>query len=745
MAKTHGPRLSPLTNANKNKSRDRPCFSTTIRHLLFCHRQNRATPAPMRPDALNPLFADITALKGVGPKVAVLIGKIAGPRVVDLIFTPPVSVVDRSYRPKIMEAVEGELATISVTVETHQPPPKGMSRLPYKVLCADDSGYLTLAFFHARADYLQKQLPEGATRLVSGKIEGWSGGRQMVHPDYIINEEAGENLPLIEPVYPLTAGLSGKVMRKAVAGAMARMPELAEWLRDDLKTREKWTGWYEALNQIHAPDSKLDLADDSIARKRLAYDELLANQLALGLIRNQRAAKPGRAFAGDGHLRENIDQQLPFTLTNDQQHVLAEIYADMAKPSRMVRLVQGDVGSGKTIVALLAMLNAVETGAQAVLMAPTEILARQHFETIAPLLTNTNVVVELLTGRDKGRQREAKLGGLAKGYINLLIGTHAVFVDDVTYENLGVVVVDEQHRFGVFQRLALQDKGALPDVFVMTATPIPRTLALTAYGDMDVSQIKEKPPGRKPIDTRTIPLEKIDEVIAGVGRAITKGEQVYWVCPLVEDSDLIDLTSVESRYESLKSICGDQVGLVHGKMKADEKDAVIDAFYRGAIKVLVATTVIEVGVNAPDATIMVIEHAERFGLAQLHQLRGRVGRGEKQSTCLLLYKTGDSGILGDSAKARLKILRDTEDGFLIAEEDLRLRGAGDALGAAQSGFPQFRMADVTRDSNLLEMARDDAKMIVSDDPQLKKQRGEALRHLLYLFGRDDAVRLLRSG
>jgi ATP-dependent DNA helicase RecG len=699
----------------------------------------------MRPEALNPLFTDITALKGVGPKVAALISKVAGPRIVDLIFTLPTGVIDRSYRPKVMEAVEGELATMLVSVEAHQPPPKGVSRLPYKVLCSDDTGYITLAFFHARADYLQKQLPEGATRLVSGKVESWSGGRQMVHPDYMIDPEGDEDLPLMEPVYPLTASLSSKVMRKAVSGAVERIPDLEEWLRDDLLAREKWPAWHAALMQMHAPDSKLDLAEDSVARKRLAYDELLSNQLALALIRQQRAAKPGRAFKGDGALRQQVESTLPFALTGDQQQVLKEIYDDMAAPARMVRLVQGDVGAGKTVVALLAMLNIVETGAQAVLMAPTEILARQHYEGIAPLLAQSNIVVELLTGRDKGKQREAKLSGLAKGYINILIGTHALFSDDVQYKDLGLVVVDEQHRFGVFQRLALQEKGHVPDVLVMTATPIPRTLALTTYGDMDVSQIKEKPPGRKPVDTRTIPLEKVDEVMQGIARAVSKGEQVYWVCPLVEDSDMIDLTSVESRYASLQAVCGDIVGLVHGKMKSEEKDRVVDAFYTGEIKVLVATTVIEVGVNAPAATIMVIEHAERFGLAQLHQLRGRVGRGDKQSTCLLLYKTNDSGKLGDTAKARLKILRDTEDGFLIAEEDLRLRGSGDALGSAQSGFPQFRLADATRDSSLLEMARDDARMIVDEDAKLQSSRGEALRHLLYLFGRDDAVKLLRSG
>ena len=699
----------------------------------------------MRPERLNPLFADVTTLPGVGPKIAALIGKVAGSRVVDLLLTPPAGIVDRSYRPTIAEALEDKLATITVTVDRHDPPPQGRPNVPYRVLCSDETGFLTLVFFRAKADWLHQQLPEGERRLVSGKVERYGSQRQMAHPDLILAADDDAPLPPAEPVYPMTAGLTGKVMRRAVSGAVARAPALDEWLRDDLKALRGWPDWQEAIRQMHAPANAGDLGAQTVSRQRLAYDELLSNQLALALIRARRAARPGRRTVGDGSLTTEVRRALPFALTASQETVLSEVLADMAAPSRMVRLVQGDVGSGKTVVALIAMLTAVEAGAQAAIMAPTEILARQHYDGMKPLCDAANVSIELITGRDKGQERVAKRAGAAKGYVKIVVGTHALFSDDVGFDDLALVVVDEQHRFGVHQRLALQEKGPRADLLVMTATPIPRTLALTAYGDMDVSQITEKPPGRKPVDTRAIPLARLGKVVEAVGRAIERDEQVYWVCPLVEQNDLLDQTSAEERHEALRARFGDRVGLVHGKMKGPEKDAVVDAFYRGAIKVLVATTVIEVGVNAPDATVIVIEHAERFGLAQLHQLRGRVGRGDKPASCLLLYQANENGKLGDTAKARLNVLRETEDGFRIAEEDLALRGAGDALGTAQSGFPQFRLASVQDHAGLLDAARDDARLVVEEDADLTTPRGQALRSLLYLFSRDDAVRLLRSG
>ena len=694
----------------------------------------------MRPSVLNSLFADVTALPGVGPKIAALIGRTAGPRVVDLLLTPPVGVIDRSARPTLADAALGQLATVEVTVDRHHPAPKGR-RLPYKVVCSDPTGFVTLVFFHAREDYLRRVLPEGKTRLVSGKIEDFNGALQITHPDYIADPDNPAEMPLFEAIYPLTAGLSAAVMRKAAAHAVERAPDLPEWQDAAWLKARNWPDWKTAVNTAHAPRNQSDLSMLAPARMRLAYDELLANQLALLLIRKARIKSKGRSVRGDGRLLAKAKAALPFDLTNAQKAALKDVFDDMASPERMVRLVQGDVGSGKTIVALLAMLRAVEDRAQAAFMAPTEILARQHLEALTPLADAAGARMEVLTGRDKGAARAEKLARLENGEIDILAGTHAMFQEDVVFRDLALVVIDEQHRFGVRQRMSLTQKGAKPDLLVMTATPIPRTLALTAYGDMDVSQITEKPAGRKPVDTRTAPMTRLDEVTEGVRRAAAKGEQVYWVCPLVEESDVIDLTAAEDRFEALKAVLGERVGLVHGRMQGAEKDAVMERFYKGELAVLIATTVIEVGVNAPNATIMIIEHAERFGLAQLHQLRGRVGRGDKPSSCLLLYKPP----LGETARARLKILRETEDGFVIAEEDLRLRGAGDLLGAAQSGFPRFRLADIAVHGELLAAARDDAKLIVERDADLKTPRGEALRTLLYLFSRDDAVKLLSAG
>jgi ATP-dependent DNA helicase RecG len=659
--------------------------------------------------------------------------------VVSLIWHLPSGIVDRRFAPKVADAPPGAVATLTVTVDAHLPPPS--PRLPYKVRCRDETGFLHLVFFHARPDYLQKVLPRGEVRVVSGQVERFGAELQMTHPDHIARPEELDRLKTVEPLYPLTAGLTGKVVAKAVQAALGKAPELPEWLDPAYLKARAWPSWRQALGAAHAPEGAADLLPTTPARCRLAFDELLASQLAVALVRAQQRRLPGRKTTGDGRLRAKALAALPFGLTGSQLQAVAEIAADMGAGQRMLRLLQGDVGSGKTVVALLAMLIAAEAGAQAALLAPTEILARQHLATIAPLAQAAGIRLALLTGRDKGKGRQAILDGLAAGDIALVVGTHALLEEDVQFDELALAVIDEQHRFGVHQRLSLTSKGKGVDVLVMTATPIPRTLMLAVYGDLDVSRLTEKPAGRQPIDTRTVPLERLDEVVQAVGRAVRDGARVYWVCPLVEESEAVDLAAADARHAHLADLFADKVGLVHGRMKGAEKDAAMAAFAAGATRILVATTVIEVGVDVPEATVMVVEHAERFGLSQLHQLRGRVGRGRARSTCLLLFQ----GPLGETAKARLSIMRETDDGFRIAEEDLRLRGAGELLGTRQSGLPQFHLADLAVHGDLLAAARDDARMIVERDPELATERGKALKVLLYLFERDAAVRTVRSG
>ncbi|MBX3495728.1 MAG: ATP-dependent DNA helicase RecG [Parvibaculum sp.] len=694
----------------------------------------------MRPDILFPLFAPARTLPGIGPRLEKLVEKLAGNKVVDLLWHLPSGLIDRRSRPKIAEVRDGEIATIEATVGLHVAPRN--SRLPYRVHVSDDTGEMQIVFFNARPDHLLKTLPEGARRILSGRIEFYQGQPQMTHPDHIVRPEDMAVLPLLEPVYPLTAGLPLKAVQKAARAALKLLPELPEWQDPHWLKARGWQAWHTSLQAAHAPQSLADLETDAPARARLAYDELLANQLALGLVRLRMRRLPGRTVTGDGRMRRKVIDALPFALTNAQTRALEEILSDMKSPHRMLRLLQGDVGSGKTVVALLAMLNAVEAGFQAAMMAPTEILARQHHATLAPLCAAAGVRLELLTGREKGSRRAEILAAVASGEVDILVGTHALFQEEVEFRALAFAVVDEQHRFGVHQRLMLTAKGGVgTDVLVMTATPIPRTLTLTAYGDMDVSRLDEKPPGRKPVDTRALPLDRLDEVVESLRRALTKSAQIYWVCPLVEESDEVDAAAAEERHKHLQSIFGDIVGLVHGRMKASEKDSVMARFEAGDIRILVATTVIEVGVNVPSATVMVIEHAERFGLAQLHQLRGRVGRGDDKSSCLLLYQAP----LGETAAARIRIMRETEDGFRIAEEDLRLRGAGELLGTRQSGLPSFRIARIEEQAELLSAAYDDARLVLNADPELEAPRGRALRTLLYLFERDEAIRYLRSG
>jgi ATP-dependent DNA helicase RecG len=693
----------------------------------------------LRPEILFPLFAPVTSLPGIGPRFAKLVERLAGANVVDLLWHLPVEIIDRRFAPKIADAPAGVIATMTVTVDAHEAPRN--PRQPYRVRCRDETGFLHLVYFHAKGDYLERLLPPGAIRVVSGKVEHFNNQIQITHPDHVEAPEAAKLLKPIEPVYPLTGGLSLKIVQKAVDAALARAPALPEWQDAAYLARRQWGTWRDALARAHAPATQDDLLPMAPARQRLAFDELLANQLAIALVRAHQKRLPGRALGATGALRQKVIGTLPFSLTLGQRQALAEITADMAAPTRMLRLLQGDVGSGKTVVALLAMLDAVEMGAQGAMMAPTELLARQHAQTLRELAGGAGVEIALLTGREKGRPREAVLARLAAGEIGIIVGTHALLEPDVAFHDLALAIIDEQHRFGVAQRVALAAKGRAVDILVMTATPIPRTLMMTAYGDLDASRLTEKPAGRRKIDTRTLPATRLDEVIEAVRRALGRGAKIYWICPLVEESEAIDLAAAAERHAQLQKLFGARVGLAHGRMKGAERDKVMEAFAAGGIDLLVATTVVEVGVDVPAATVMVVEHAERFGLAQLHQLRGRIGRSDQQSACLLVY----AAPLGETAKQRLQILRDSDDGFRIAEEDLRLRGAGEVLGTRQSGEQGFRIADLAAHCELLEAARDDARLILERDPDLESPRGQALRTLLYLFARDLAVRYLRSG
>ncbi|KSV92118.1 ATP-dependent DNA helicase RecG [Sinorhizobium sp. GL28] len=701
----------------------------------------------MRPALLDPLFSPLDTLPGIGPKIGELYAKLLGRetiedcRVVDLVFHAPHSLIDRRQQPGIAHAPQGVIVTITGRVDRHQPPPRGKPNLPYRVFLHDESGELALTYFRVKGNWLEKSLPVDETVIVSGKVDWFNGRPSMVHPDYTVRASEAENLPLVEPVYGLTAGLSPRTLRKSIEAAVARVPEMPEWGDDALLTKQGFASAAESFRALHDPRDAMDIDPQAPARRRLAYDEFLAGQLSLALVRQRLRKVAGIPVHATGALSRPVIDALPFSLTASQSTAIADILKDMAGTERMLRLLQGDVGSGKTMVALMAMLAAVESGGQAVLMAPTEILARQHHATLARMAAPAGITIDVLTGRTKGKERDAILDRIASGETRMVIGTHALFQDTVNYKELTLAVVDEQHRFGVHQRLRLTAKGISPHMLVMTATPIPRTLVLAAFGDMDVSKLTEKPAGRKPIQTVTIPTERTGDIVDRLDAALREGKKAYWICPLVEESEAVDVMSAEERYEGLAKRFGNTVGLVHGRMNGAEKDAVMLAFKNGEIRLLVATTVVEVGVDVPDATIMVIEHAERFGLAQLHQLRGRVGRGDEASTCILLYK----GPLSENGRSRLSILRDSEDGFLIAEEDLKLRGEGELLGTRQSGTPGFRIASLEAHGDLLEIARKDAAYVIERDPDLTSERGEALRTLLYLYRRDEAIRFLRAG
>jgi len=710
---------------------------------------------PKRPPEIFQLFAATTSLSGVGAKLAAVLEKRVGSHVIDVLRHLPIGLTDRRQRPALSAVVDGSIATFEILVMKHDRPARGVRR-PYRVFCQNETGELELVFFHAHSDYIAKQLPVGARRIVSGRVDLFQGRVQMAHPDHIVAPENSDSMPLLEPIYPLTAGLTPKILRRTLTDALTRLPDLPEWIPEAILSTQKWPGFADAMRAVHAPQSEADLLPTSPARARLAFDELLANQLALIKVRQQAGdSAPGRSFTTSGKLVGALKDSLAFDMTAAQHRAISEITADQAAPKRMLRMLQGDVGSGKTLVALAAMLTAVESGAQAALLAPTEVLARQHHASLSALLQPLQIEVGLLLGQGRTsaqkpdasqqnqaeppptqRSRKATLAAMADGTLSLVVGTHALLSDTAVFKDLGVAVIDEQHRFGVRQRILLGEKGRNVDVMVMTATPIPRSLAMTAYGDLDHSQLDEKPVGRLPIDTRVIAGERLDDIVDGLRRALGDGKRAYWICPLVDESDQLDIAAAEARFASLShALPGISVALAHGKMKAAERDSAMQDFRTGRAQLLVATTVVEVGVDVPEASIIVIEHAERFGLAQLHQLRGRVGRSSTQSSCLLVYYPP----LSETASKRLSVMRETNDGFVIAEEDLSLRGPGEFLGQRQSGVPEFVLADLAVHRDLLAMARTEAHTM------LAANASSDINLLLCLFERDSAVKFLAAG
>ncbi len=717
----------------------------------------------MRPSLLDAYFRPVTALKGVGESLALHLARLLGtapgiPNLRDLVFHLPVGLLARTTSPSIAEAPIGAPVLLLLDIASHHPAAfrgqggfggwqrsKGGPRIPYRIMATDAKGQaMQLVFFNARGTQLAEQLPVGQQRVVGGVLEHANQGMQMVHPDLIAIPEKFEASGKPEPIYPLTAGVSSRQVRRVTQMALAQLPALPEWQDAAFIISRAWPNFLQALKAAHQPEAAEDFLSTNPAKQRLAYDELLASQLALGLMRARTKRLDTPKLTPSGQLQERVMAQLPYDLTQGQKDVLAEIAADLARGERMQRLLQGDVGSGKTLIALMAMLMVVESGGQAAIMAPTEILARQHLATLGALCAPLGVKVMLLTGSLKTAEKKRALLAAADGSAQIMVGTHSLFSEAVEFRNLQLAVIDEQHRFGVAQRLSLTEKATVPHLLLMTATPIPRSLTMTAFGDMDSSILREKPPGRQPITTRAVPQARTEEVLQGLTRAIANGDKVYWICPMVEEQDdffKTDLAAAETRYTEFTARFGGRVALVHGRMKQPAREAAMEAFAGEQADILVATTVVEVGVNVPSATIIVIEHAERFGLSQLHQLRGRVGRGSKASSCILLY--GDK--LGEVSKARLNAMRETEDGFRIAEEDLRLRGPGEILGTKQSGIPDFRFASLAANADLIGIAHDDVRLILMRDPELQSDRGQALRHLLYLFGQDAMARYLAGG
>ncbi|MCB1759387.1 MAG: ATP-dependent DNA helicase RecG [Gammaproteobacteria bacterium] len=667
----------------------------------------------------------VTDLKGVGPRNAERLAKIGVTTVQDVLFHLPLRYQDRTRVQEIGALRPGDQAVVEGQVQTTEI--RFGRRRSLLVTLVDGSGSLTLRFFHFTAAQ-REALGSGVVLRCFGEVRKGPGGLEMIHPEYSREQEAepGSLESSLTPIYPSTEGMHQLSWRGITDKALAlleRQPErLPEWLPAQLLERYRLPELVPALRFLHRPpaDASLELlfAGGHPAQQRLVFEELLAHRLSLGLLRRQRRRVAALALTGDGGLRRRLVQRLGYSLTAAQQRVGAEIAADLAAARPMMRLLQGDVGSGKTVVAALAALQALEAGAQVALMAPTELLSEQHFRTFRDWLEPLGLPVLWLTGRLKGRARSELLAELTKDLPAVVAGTQALFQQDVRFARLGLVIIDEQHRFGVHQRMALREKGergrAVPHQLIMTATPIPRTLAMSAYADLDLSVIDELPSGRKPVATVVVPASRRQAVIERVRAACAEGRQAYWVCTLIEESEALQCEAAEARARQLAEQLPDlRIGLVHGRLKAADKAAAMQAFQARNLDLLVATTVIEVGVDVPNASLMIIENPERLGLAQLHQLRGRVGRGSTESHCVLMYQTPLSG----NAQQRLAVLRESNDGFLIAQKDLELRGAGEVLGTRQTGEMQFRIADLVRDQALLDDVAAAADRLLQAHPE----------------------------
>ena len=670
------------------------------------------------------LLSDLTALKGVGVKTTNLLKKKNINNLFDLLWKLPKSYTDRSLSSKIKDLKIGENQTVTVTPQKYLFP--RIRNLPNRVICSDDSGKLDCVFFNSYEGYVKKILPLGKEITISGKISYFKNKYQLTNPKYI-----SEDSSLIKQVhnqYSLTEGISEKVYNKIIDQIISELPELDEWHSNQIVKKFGNLSWNNSIIELHKPENIGKYRDNFY--QRLAYDEIFSTFLVNSEIRKKIKKIKKKRKKINFNLQNNLINKLSFSLTNDQVNSLKEINKDLSTSTKMFRLLQGDVGSGKTIIALLSAYNTINSGYQVAFMAPTEILARQHYNLAKEIFPGSKKI-ELISGKSDYKNKKIILEKLKNNKIDIIFGTHAIFQKKVSYKKLGLIIIDEQHKFGVNQRKKLSDKGGDDcDVLLMTATPIPRTLTMTMYGDMDLSIIKEKPKSRKPIKTYSKLESKIDDVLKFIKKEINSGNQIFWVCPLIEESKKLDHTSAVNKFEFLKKLFPNQVLLLHGKTEINEKEKILNNFQKNKFQILVSTTIIEVGIDFPNANVIIIENANKFGLSQLHQLRGRVGRGDKDSTCILMFKSN----LSENAKKRINILKQSNDGFFISEEDMKIRGFGDLLGFKQSGIKNFKLADPIHNSDLFLLAEKEIKRIEQTNEDISK-----FKPLIKLYDRADII------